>query len=53
MQDSTHLIINIMDLNDNVPMFTQPSYSATIVETELPNTVAMLVSAHLREVQHS
>ena len=53
MQDSTHLIINIMDLNDNFPMFTQPSYSATIVETEMSNTVAMLVSAHLRELQHS
>ena len=43
-QDSAHLIVTILDENDNIPMFANLFYNATIVEEQDTGTQAMVVS---------
>jgi len=42
---STTLIINVLDVNDNRPKFTNSAYDVTVVENTPPGTVILQVSA--------
>lgn len=42
---TTHVVINVLDANDNDPMFVQSSYTFTVEENANRNTVVGAVSA--------
>lgn len=39
------IIIKVLDINDNVPVFTQPSYKASVRENTVPDTLIITISA--------
>ena len=45
LDDFTFLLINIMDINDNKPVFTMTNYSASIAENKPPGTVLLYTIA--------
>ena len=44
LRNTTTVVVNVLDTNDNVPMFTESSYSTTVREglTTLPLTITNL-----------
>ena len=44
-QSTMTLTLDVQDVNDNSPVFSQSSYTVTIIETVLPNTKFLQVSA--------
>ncbi|KAM3867169.1 uncharacterized protein ACN63O_008909 [Diretmus argenteus] len=45
MSGTMQIIITVLDVNDNAPVFTQPNYKATIIENAPKGTVVTSVSA--------
>ena len=45
LEDLATLSINIIDINDNIPVFTAPNYTASIYENTTANVEVLLVSA--------
>ena len=44
LQNTTHVVITVIDLNDNFPYFLDAEYTGTIVEEEPGNTQVLVVS---------
>ena len=42
LNSTTFLEINLLDANDNVPVFEMPKYNASIPENSLPGTEVMI-----------
>ncbi|CAJ1058680.1 protocadherin gamma-A5-like [Xyrichtys novacula] len=45
LSTNTNLYLKISDVNDNAPLFTKPSYSAFIVENNVPGNSIFTISA--------
>ncbi|KAI6227030.1 hypothetical protein M3Y95_00683900 [Aphelenchoides besseyi] len=45
LQSHTHVYIRVNDINDAVPMFSQPVYLASVIENSEPNKVIIRVNA--------
>lgn len=50
---SANLIIKIIDVNDNKPVFLRPIYFASLAENSMPNTPILSVSAEDRDANKS
>lgn len=45
MSSVTEVVVTVSDVNDNAPVFLQPSYSGAVNEDALPGTIILTVSA--------
>ncbi|KYO46298.1 hypothetical protein Y1Q_0021824 [Alligator mississippiensis] len=52
-ETEAQLTINILDVNDNPPVFTQDSYQVTVPELTPANTTVLTISAIDRDSEHN